>query len=476
MTTPTAIKFGTDGWRAVIAEDFTFENVRACAQGVAGYLKDTGLAPRGLVVGYDTRFASEDFAAAVAEVVAANGIRVFLSDCACPTPVVSYSILHRKAAGAVVITASHNPPQWNGFKYKPDYAGSASPEVITELERRIAEAQWAGVKRASLAEAERQGRVTRIDCVTPYLEHIARLVDLDALRAAPLAIVADSMYGAGAGLFARLLGGGRVKLSELRAERNPAFPGLGQPEPIGPNLADLSRAVVQQRADVGLATDGDADRLGLVDERGRFVTQLQTLALLALYFLDVRGERGALVKSNTTTSMLNKLGKLYGVPVFETGVGFRYICPVMMRENALVGGEESGGYGFRGHIPERDGILSGLYILSMMAALNKRPSELIDYLYSKVGPHHYDRIDLHFDGAQRQAIQQRVASAKPSALAGLRVTGTDTLDGVRFQLEGGSWSLVRFSGTEPLLRIYCETDSPERVRRLLVETRALTGV
>ncbi len=473
----TPIKFGTDGWRAIIAEEFTFDNVRACAQGVAGYLRDTGLAERGLLIGYDTRFASEEFAAAAAEVVAGNGIRVLLSDRACPTPVVSYSIIHRQAAGAIVITASHNPPQWNGFKYKPDYAGSASPEVIAELERRIAEAQRSGeVRRTGLERAQAQGMVTRVDAVTPYLEHIGRLVDLEALRRAPLKIAVDSMYGAGAGLFARLLQGGRAAVTELHGERNPAFPGIAQPEPIASNLGALSQAVTASGADAGLATDGDADRLGLVDERGRFVTQLQTLALLALYLLEVRGERGPLVKSNTTTAMLVKLGQLYGVPVFETGVGFRYIGPVMMREHALLGGEESGGYGFRGHIPERDGILSGLYILSMMVALGKRPSALIEHLYAKVGPHHYDRIDLRFDPAQRTAIQERVASSKPRLLAGGRVTGTDTLDGVRFRLEDGSWSLVRFSGTEPLLRIYCETDSPERVQRLLAETRALTGV
>ena len=467
------IKFGTDGWRAIIAEDYTFENVRACAQGVATYQKKVGMASRGLVVGYDTRFASEHFAAAVAEVVAANGIKVYLCDRPCPTPVVSYSIIDRKAAGAVVITASHNPGTYNGFKYKPDYAGSASPEVIEELERHIADARRAG---AVPPKSSPPGTIEYIDAVSPYLARIETLVEMEALRSAPLNIVVDSMYGAGSGLFATLLEGGRAKITEIHAERNPLFPGMEQPEPVAHNLRALADTVRRRKADVGLATDGDADRLGVLDERGGFVTQLQTLALLALYFLEVRGQRGPLVKSITTTSMLFKLGELYQVPVFETPVGFKYIGPVMMREEALLGGEESGGYGFRGHIPERDGILSGLYILSMMAKLKMRPSELIDYLYAKVGPHHYDRIDLRFGPGERDVILKRVEESRPTELSGSRVNGIDTVDGFRFHLEDGSWALIRFSGTEPLLRVYCETTSQERVPELLEQTRRLTGV
>ncbi len=470
----TPIKFGTDGWRAIIAEEFTFENVRACARGVVALLKSNGVADKGLVVGYDTRFASEDFAAAVAEVVAANGVPVYLCDAPSPTPAVSYSIIHRQAAGGVVITASHNPGKWNGFKYKPEYAGSASPEVITELEGFIAQAQAAGD--AARTNGDSPASVTTVDSVGPYLEQLGRLVDVDALKEAELNVVVDSMYGAGLGLLPRLLSGGNLAVTELHGERNPAFPGFDQPEPIARNLHALTDAVKQAGADVGLATDGDADRLGLVDERGVFVTQLQTLALLALYQLEVRGERGALVKSITTTDMLYRLGELYGVPVFETPVGFKYIGPIMMRENALIGGEESGGYGFRGHIPERDGVLSGLYVLSMMVALGKRPSELIEFLYEKVGPHHYDRIDIAFDASERGAILDRLETDRPKELGGSAVVQVDTQDGYRYKLADGSWCLVRASGTEPLLRIYCETSSPERVRELLSETRRLAGV
>lgn len=464
------IRFGTDGWRAIIAEDYTFENVRACAQGVASYLKKIGSASKGLVVGYDTRFSSEDFASAVASVIAANGIDVYLSDKSCPTPVVSYSIIDRNAAGGVVITASHNPANYNGFKYKPDYGGSASPEVVAELEAHISDAkhgQGVGVAR---------GTIRKFDAVTPYLEHLGKLLDLDILRDAQLKIVVDSMYGAGSGFFSSILKGGNVELLEIHGERNPAFPGLEQPEPIGPNLQLLSEVINNEKADVGLATDGDADRLGLMDERGSFVTQLQTMALLALYLMEVRGERGALVKSVTTTSMIFRLGELYNVPVFETPVGFKHIGPVMMRENAILGGEESGGYGFKGHIPERDGIVSGLYILAMMSSMNMRPSELIDYLYGKVGPHHYDRIDLNFELEQRDAILDRIERSKPVAMGGSRVSSADKDDGYRFRLEDGSWVLIRFSGTEPLLRIYCETTSPERVQQMLEEARQLVGV
>jgi len=385
---PSIIKFGTDGWRGVIGEDFTFDNVRACAQGVANYLQDRGIAKQGLLIGYDTRFASEDFAAAVAEVIAANGIKAYLNPKAAPTPVISYAIVAKKAAGAVIITASHNPAIWNGFKYKPEYAGSASPEVTAELEKRIHQIVSSGkIKRLPLSDGLKQGLIEYHDPAPKYLSHIAKMVDLEHIRKAGLKIAADSMYGSGAGYFRRLLTGGSTKIIELNYKRNPLFPGI-QPEPIASHLAKLSRKVQTSEADVGLATDGDSDRIGVLDENGVFVTQLQVFALLTLYLLEIRGERGALIKSITTTDMIYKLGELFSVPVFETAVGFKYLGPKMMAENALIGGEESGGFGYRGHIPERDGILSGLYILDFMVRTGKKPSELIKYLYSKIGRAH----------------------------------------------------------------------------------------
>jgi len=450
--------------------------VRICAQGVAGYLKQSGLASRGLVVGYDTRFASEDFASAAAEVVAGNGIKVYLCPRATPTPVISFGILAQKAGGAIIITASHNPAIWSGFKYKSEFGSSASPEVEAQIEKHIARTLATGkINRVLLTEALEQGKVEYLDLAPIYSRQLAKLIDLNELRQAKLKIVVDSMYGAGAGYFKTLLGGGAMELVEINGERNPLFPGI-QPEPIAANLSRLSATVIEQRANVGLATDGDADRLGIVDENGTFLTTLQVFALLALYLLEVSGERGAIVKTITTTGMLYQLGEIFKVPVYETPVGFKYVAPIMLAENALIGGEESGGYGFRGHIPERDGILAGLYFLDLMIKTGKTPSELIDYLYRKVGPHYFKRIDIKFPEAERQAIIERIKHNPPEDIDGVKVVKFDTSDGFRFILADTTWLLIRFSGTEPVLRIYTESDSQPRVEKLLEIGRGLAGV
>ena len=477
----TSIRFGTDGWRGLIARDFTFDNVALCAQGVASCLRQEGLTDRGLVVGYDTRFASYEFACCVAEVLAGNGIPSFLATRAAPTPVVSYNILHRKAAGAAVITASHNPALWNGFKYKPDYAGSATPEITGRLERAIEKAQAEGVASLPLSQARDRGLVQDIDPIPSYMEHVASLVDLDAIRQGGLKVVVDAMYGAGAGYLPSFLsspvrqsGGGvvsepedKTSVLEINGDRNPAFPGMERPEPIAANLSALSKLVVDRGAEVGIAFDGDGDRVGIIDEMGGFITPLQTFALLALYLLEVKGERGALIKSLTSTSMVHRLGELYKVPVLETPVGFKYICPLMLKENALMGGEESGGYGFRGHIPERDGILSGLMLLEYMAKTGKRPSELVDNLFSTVGPHHYQRRDISFVPEAEERLRNKLESGEVGEVGGMPVVSSDSIDGRRFLFPSGAWLLARFSGTEPLLRIYAEADSLENVERLL---------
>ena len=472
-----AIKFGTDGWRGIIGEDYTVENVRLCAQGTAEFLENQGLAARGVVVGYDTRFGSEDFAAAVAEVMTGNGVLTYLSDRSAPTPAIAYNVVARDAGGGVVITASHNPAEWNGFKYKPEYGGSATPEVVDQLEEHIGKAEMSGpVNRMSLEDARSRGLLEYVDPEPPYLGHIASLVDLRGIRQAGLSVVTDAMFGAGAGYFTKLLSGGPTTVTELRGERDTSFPGMSQPEPIAPNLGPLESAVLEGGADVGLATDGDADRLGVVDERGRFITTLHTFALICFHQLEVLGNRGPLVRSITMTSMVDRLGEAYSVPVFETPVGFKYLGPVMMRENALVAGEESGGYAFRGNIPERDGVLSGLMLLDLMVKAGKTPSELLETLADKVGPHFYDRWDLAFEPDQRQSILTRIRTAAHTTLAGRQIEKIDSQDGYRFVLEGGYWALVRFSGTEPLLRIYAEGESPGEVAALLGETRAMTGI
>ena len=472
----TKIKFGTDGWRAVIAEDFTFDNVRACAQGVANYLNQGKLRERGLVIGYDTRFASEDFAAAAAEVIAGNKIKVRLCSQSAPTPVISYAVTATKSAGAIIITASHNPGRWNGFKYKDDTGASAATELVSEIEKNANETLSSGdIKGLPLADGLDSGLIAFFDPYPAYVRQLEGLIDLEPLRQSRLKIIADSMYGAGIGYFKSLLEGGRIDITEINGERNPLFPGI-QPEPIAKNLAKLSTLVREQKADVGLANDGDADRIGIVDENGEFLTQHQVFALLVLYFLEVRGERGAIIKTLTDTNMIDLLGKLFDVPVYETPVGFKYVAPLMIEKDALIGGEESGGYGFRGHVPERDGILAGLYFLDFMIKTGKTPSQLLDYLYSKVGPHYYDRIDSHVSPDDRQTLSRRLTQSPINSIAGIEVAKLDTTDGFRYLLADDSWLLIRFSGTEPLIRIYAEGHSPEQVQKLLDSGRELLGI
>ena len=472
------IKFGTDGWRAVIAEDYTFDNVRLCTQAVADYVRDSGMAERGMVVGYDTRFQSETFAAAAAEVFAGNGIRAYLSDRAIPTPTTSFAILDHKAAGAVIITASHNPYAWNGFKYRPEYAGSAAPEILTQVEERIGATQSSGrpIKRLSLEEGLDQGMIVKVDAMTPYLKQVTSLVDLKPLKEAGLNVAVDCMFGTGIGYLPALIGGGKTRITEVNHVRNPLFPGINNPEPIDHNLNALKKAIRDIQADVGIAHDGDADRVGFMDENGVFVNQLQVYALLLMYLLEVRGQRGPIVKTVTTTVMANKLAERYSIPVHETAVGFKYVGPKMLEVDAMMGGEESGGFGFAGHLPERDGILAGLYLLDLMVQMGKKPSELIEHLYEQVGPHYYERIDIAFPSDQRDQVRARIEEARPTEVAGLKVTGIDTKDGFRFLLGDHGWLLIRFSGTEPLMRIYTETTQGDKVQDILETGKALAGI
>ena len=473
--TASSIKFGTDGWRAIIAEDYTFDNVRLCAQALSEYLKNAGTMDRGVVIGYDTRFGSDRFAAAAAEVIAGNGIKVALCSVACPTPVVSFTLRDLHANAGIVITASHNPGDYNGFKIKDEQGASAAPEMIEEIEGYLPKlAEGNSVKRLSLKEAQDTGLLRMVNPVPPYEAGLRSLITeerLDKLRNAGLEIVVDSMYGAGAGYLRRLLRGGSTKLVELNGHPNPAFPGMAQPEPITRNLKKLS-ARVRKGAAVGLATDGDADRLGVVDEHGEFVTQLQVYALLCYYLLEERHQTGALVKSITTSSMIYRLGEQYNVPVSETNVGFKYVGPEMIRLDALIGGEESGGYGFRGHLPERDGVLAGLYFLDLMVSTGKSPSQLIEHLYSLVGPHYYDRDDFHFAAPRRSEILGLVTQERTQVgdmpVTEFKIIGDgNNIEGVRLTLQDKSWLLIRFSGTEPLLRVYAEASSQPATRKLL---------
>jgi phosphomannomutase len=468
------IKFGTDGWRGKIADDYTFLNVRRCAQGFAEYLLSKGNKDEWVVVGYDKRFHSENFAAAVSEVLAGNGLRVYLTDGPTPTPAISYSVVARQAVGAVNITASHNPPTDNGFKVRDQYGGAIDPDGLKDIESRIPDVEDK-IKSVSLAEGEENGKIVIFDSAPDYIAQISRLVDLQSIKDAGLKVLIDPMWGNGAGWFQRFLGDGASQIYEIHNIRNPIFPEMKRPEPIQPNVDMGLQKTVELGADVLIVTDGDADRLGVGDERGNFVDQLRVYALLAYYLLEIRGERGPIVKTLSTTTMLDKLGKIYNVPVYNTGVGFKYVAPKMLETNAMVGGEESGGYAFRGHVPERDGILAGLYLLDMMVKLDKKPSELIDLLFSKVGAHYYDRIDTHFEG-DRDARKKRILDAHPMNLGGLKVTGLDTSDGFKFSLEDGGWLLIRFSGTEPIIRVYTETTHQDKVQAILKDGLAVAGL
>lgn len=471
----SSIKFGTDGWRAVIAEDYTFANLRRVTQATAQYLANAGTPEGPVIVGYDTRFGSELFAEAAAEVFAANGVRTVLTSAATPTPAVSLAVIQQKMAGGVIITASHNPGRWNGFKYKPDYGGSAPPEIVAQIEGQLPQITEDGVRRMPAEHAREQGLLDMQDVNEAYRAQLAKLVDIPALAARQGSVVYDAMYGAGARLLPALLEGGALQVHSINQERNPVFPGIHAPEPIGLNLQKLQASVPAAGALLGIATDGDADRVGIVDENGTFVNQLQVYSLLALYLLEVRGLRGPLVKTLSQSYMVDKLGELYGVPVHETPVGFKYVGPKMTETDAVMGGEESGGFGFKGHIPERDGTLAGLYILDLAAQMERPLSKVIEYLEEKVGRYHYQRLDLRFE-VKREDIEKRLRDNPPRELLGKRLVRFQTEDGYKYVLEDGTWLLIRFSGTEPVMRVYTETDAEGNVRPMLEHGRQLAGV
>lgn len=470
------IRFGTDGWRGEIAENYTFDNVRRCTQGFASYMLKQDKKDQTIIVGHDKRFNSEFFAIAAAEVLAGNGLRVLLTDGATPTPVIAYSVVHHQAAGAVNITASHNPPRDNGFKVRNETGGAIDPQGLKDIEAGIPDSVDE-VKRMPSVDALAQGWITKFDPAPAYIEHLQKdnLIDLEPIRKAGLKVMVDTMWGNGAGWFPRLLAGDKTEIIEIHNTRNPVFPEMLRPEPIPPNIDVGLKETVRNGADVLIVTDGDADRLGVGDENGQFVNQLQVYGLLAYYLLEVRGERGAIVKTLSTTSMLNRLGELYHVPVYETGVGFKFVAPKMTETNAMIGGEESGGYAFRGNVPERDGILAGLYFLDFMVKLNKKPSELLKLLFDKVGSHYYDRIDTSFSG-DRPAREQKILDAHPQTIGGLKVTGLDSTDGYKFKLADGGWLLIRFSGTEPIMRVYTETTHSDKVQAILQDGLRIAGL
>ncbi|MEP7002922.1 MAG: phosphoglucomutase/phosphomannomutase family protein [Chloroflexota bacterium] len=469
------IVFGTDGWRARIAEEYTYDAVRVCANGVAEWVKSTGEEKRGIVIGFDRRFSSEFFADAAAEVITAHGIPVHLATTASPTQSFSWATMRKKAKAGIVITASHNPWMDNGFKVKAETGAAAGPDMLKAIESYIhpLEGTPEKIQRRKLDDAEKAGLIERFDPAPDYLGHVAELFDLEAFKAAGYTLVCEPLYGSAGGYFTRLLGGGKTKVIELHSERNPYFGGVN-PEPIPPNINEFLARIPTEHADVGLAVDGDADRAGLGDENGAFVTTLTLYALLMWYLIEIRGLKQPVVKTVNMTSMADRLGERFGVKVYEVPVGFKYIGAKMQETGAMFGGEESGGYGFAMNMPERDGIVADLFILDFMLKSKKKPSELIKELMAMAGPSFYLRRDLHFDAASYPDVKKRVVAAldreKPTGLASrpvARIVHLDTKDGTKFFLDDGSWLLLRLSGTEPLVRVYAETRSQAELAPLL---------
>ena len=475
---PTNIVFGTDGWRARVADEYTYENVRRCADGVAAYVTARGEQAKGVVIAYDRRFASENFARVAAEVVLAHDIPVAIASLAVPTQMTSYEVVERGAAAGIMITASHNPYADNGFKVKAPTGSAAGPEIISVLEKQLAANGGTAIARRPFADAEAAGLVEWFDPYPGYETYTRRTVDVDALKAADAHILVEPMWGAGAGWITRLLAGGKIRVTEIHQERNPFFGGVN-PEPIRPNVDEALGMLAAGGYDLGLFLDGDADRAGAADEKGTFIHQLEVTGLLMYYLCEYRKLRQPVVVSVNNTSMAGRLGKHYGVDVFETSVGFKYIGPKMIETGAMMGAEESGGYGFGMHLPERDGVYADLLLLDLFiherAAGRKTMSEVMRHFHELAGPSFYRRIDVHVEQAAYAGVKQRLlvelAQNPPTELAGMPVVRTQLLetgDGSKFFASDGSWLLVRTSGTEPLVRIYTEATTPE-ARDTLVE-------
>jgi len=478
----TKIKFGTDGWRAAIAEDYTFHNVRRCARGVAEYLAEHGTADRGVVVAHDRRFASEFFARACVEVLAAHDIRSFTPPDAVPTQVGSFFTREVGAGAGIVITASHNPWTDNGFKVKADTGGAAAPEMLAAIEATMDRHPEDELPpRRDYDDAVGAGLVETFDPYPRFRDQLASVVDIEKIRAAERRVLVEPLYGSGAGWFTRLLDGGRLTVRELHLERNPFFGGVN-PEPIRPNIDAWLEEIPRWGADIGIAFDGDADRVGMATEQGVFVNQLQVFGLLYWYLLDVRGQVGPAVYTSTSTSMAPRLAEIYGTQAYETGVGFKYVGPKMTETHAVIGGEESGGFGFGMHIPERDGLASGLFLLDLWLTKGRQASEVLAELQALAGPSYYNRIDIRFarEGYDRVKADTlaRLGNEAPEALDGRAVVhrqALETGDGFKFYRDDGSWLLIRFSGTEALLRIYVEARSPDDVDSLLAQGRRIVA-
>ncbi|MDP2913194.1 MAG: phosphoglucomutase/phosphomannomutase family protein [Candidatus Omnitrophota bacterium] len=461
------IKFGTDGWRAVISEDFTFDNVKKAAQAIADYINNDGRAIKvrddKAVVGYDTRFLSGKYAELVSCVLASNGIKTILADRPTPTPSVSFTIKDRGLIGGVMITASHNPAAYNGIKFKAYYGGSAGPDITARFESYLGKNP---ARYLPLGELKSKGAIEIENIVPPHIAFIKRYADIKLLKRARLKVLVDSMYGTGGDYIAQILKGGRCKIDTIHNENNPGFGGIN-PEPIMPNLKELADKVRKYKYDIGIATDGDADRLGIALPNGKLLTGHKVMTLLFLHLLEDRKMRGGVVQTLCGTFLIDKICKKYGLKTYETQVGFKYICDLMLKEDILIGGEETGGVAFKNSIPERDGILSGLLILEMMAARKKKIMAILKSIDKEYGTYEYRRLDVKYPDDKKQKLMELLKTDPPEDILGKKVIGVRTADGYKFICEDSSWLMMRLSGTEPILRIYSEASSEKRALAIL---------
>lgn len=458
----TPIKFGTDGWRAVIAQDYTFDALERVARATGQWIKRIAEGEPSAVIGYDTRFQGEAFARRTAEVLASQGVRVQLSDSFVTTPAVSWAAKAYGHSAGIVITASHNPPKYNGFKIKSRFGGPADPDMIAEVESELDRLEE-GFERQEFDALQANGTIETINLREAYRNVLKDRLDIDGIRASGLKVGCDAMFGAGQGTVTDLLGTDNVV--EVHDDHNPGMHGQA-PEPIEKNLEYLSHLVVEEWCDVGLAFDGDADRIGMMDEKGRFVDSHKILSLLVKYLHQEKGLNGTIVKTFSTTDMLDRMAEKYGLPVDTTKIGFKYIAPKIIEGDVLVGGEESGGLAVKGHIPERDGIYIGLTVVEMMMARKMKLSELVAELQSEFGPLYFARNDFHTTQAKKEAFLDRLENRRPDTVAGEHVEKIEDLDGVKFRF-GDGWLMFRPSGTEPVLRIYAEASTQDRADRLV---------
>ncbi len=461
------IKFGTSGWRGVIADDFTFNRVRAATQAIADHLVAEGLKDKGVVVGYDTRFASERFAAEAVKVLAANGIRSFLSNRDVPTPAVAFDIIRRKAAGGINFTASHNPPEYNGLKFSPAWGGPALPETTKDIESRAnALCDKNTIPVMALAEARQKGMVEDADLRKFYLDDLRKKVDFDPIKKAKLKIGIDLLFGTGRDYLDSALRDAGCAVTALHCQRDALFGGHA-PDPSEENLAELAGVLKKGRFDLGLAVDGDADRFGVVDSDGTYINPNQVLALVLDYLCRTRGWKGGAARSIATSHLVDAVAKKHGIEVYETGVGFKYIGDLLVKGKIIFGGEESAGMTIKDHVPEKDGILACLLVAEMASSEKKPIRELLKRLYKEVGTILDGRINIRLTEANRKAVGERL-SQPVGELGGLRVKGKKTTaDGTKYMLEDDSWVLMRASGTEPVVRVYVESGSEEKVKDLI---------